>query len=297
MVYFIAMDRKIYLTAGIFGMCGGVHAALKTLEDLVDSSAGQGISVFRELVHNRTVTAAFETRGVTFAENIHDIPAGSTLVIGAHGVSPEVERALRERAAVCLDATCPLVKKLHRIAAGLDADEELIIFGKKSHPEVQGVSGHAATSHLFIISSADEAEKLPLLSRPVFISQTTVDHREVNAALEVLKKRFPYIRICSGICDASQKRQEAVMELAAQVDAVLVIGSAHSSNAKRLREIAERSGAAAFLIDSAADLTGGMLAFDRIGVTSGASTPQSLFDGVLAALENAGFVNGKKLEA
>ena len=287
------MKEKIYLTAEVFGMCGGVHAALKTLEELI-SSAGQGVYVFRELVHNTSVTAGFEARGVTFTENIADIPADSPLVIGAHGVAPDVEQLLRSRAGICRDATCPLVKKLQNVAGNLSPQDQLIIFGKKSHPEVQGVAGHSGTPDLFVISSAGEAENLPLLSRPVFISQTTVDHSEVENVLEILKKRFPDIRICSGICDASKKRQEAVIKLASQVDAVLVIGSCHSSNAKRLREIAERSGAAAFLIDSAAGLTGEMLKFSRLGITSGASTPQSLFDELLAALEKAGYVDGKK---
>lgn len=285
------MKEKIYLAAEVFGMCGGVHAALKTLEELI-SSAGQGVYVFRELVHNTAVTAGFEAQGVTFTENIADIPAGSPLVIGAHGVAPEVENVLRSRAGICRDATCPLVKKLHSVAASLSPDDELVIYGKKSHPEVQGVAGHSGTPHIFIISSPAEAAGVPELSRPVFISQTTVDHSEVEAALEILKKRFPEIRICSGICDASKKRQEAVIKLASQVDAVLVLGSGHSSNARRLREIAERAGVKAFLLDSAAGLTDEMLQFPRLGVTSGASTPQYLFDGLLAALEEKGFING-----
>ncbi len=291
MVYFIDMDRKIYLTAEVFGMCGGVHAALKILEGLLTSPERE-IFVFHELVHNHAVTESFTSRGVTFAATIDEIPSGATLVIGAHGVSPEVEAQLRARAGICLDATCPLVKKLHHIADALTDNEQLILFGKAGHPEVDGVAGHSGTKNLFLISSPAEAEVLPSLDNPVFISQTTVDHDEVEKTLSILRRRFPNLKECSGICDASKKRQAAVIKLAENVDCVIVIGSNHSSNAKRLREIAERAGSKAFLIDNASQLTAEILNFHRIGITSGASTPQYLFDEVIAALEKNGFVNG-----
>ena len=289
------MEPKIYLTAEVFGMCGGVFAALKTLEELVVSSSGQRLYVFRELVHNRFVTTGFEKQAVVFTENIEEIPHGVTLVIGAHGVSPDVEASLRSRAAICKDVTCPLVKKLHRIVSGLTPDDQLIIFGKAEHPEVQGVIGYSGTPQIHIISSPQEAQTLPHLSHPVFISQTTVAYEDVEETLCILKKRYPTLRVSAGICDASGKRQAAVVKLAQNVDAVLVIGSPHSSNAEQLREIAERSGVAAFLIDSAAELTAQMLEYSRIGITSGASTPQFLFDEVITALEVQGFVNGKTL--
>jgi 4-hydroxy-3-methylbut-2-enyl diphosphate reductase len=291
MVYFIVMDRKIYLTADVFGMCGGVHAALKVLEGLL-TLPDKDVFVFHELVHNHSVTDSFTRKGVTFAASIEEIPSGATLVIGAHGVSPEVETSLRARAGKCLDATCPLVKKLHHIADSLTDNDQLILFGKAGHPEVAGVAGHSGTPHLHLISSPDEVDALPSMDNPVFISQTTVDHDEVEKALLKLRKRFPNLKECSGICDASKKRQAAVIKLAGEVDCVIVIGSNHSSNAKRLREIAERAGAAAFLIDNASMLTPEILSFSSIGITSGASTPQYLFDEVIAVLEKHGFVNG-----
>ena len=179
-------------------------------------------------------------------------------------------------------------------SAVLTGKDELILFGKAGHPEVAGVAGHSAAGKLIIISSADDVDSLPELAHPVFISQTTVDHGEVNAALEKLKLRFPQLEECSNVCDASWKRQNAVLELAKKCDAVLIIGSAHSSNARRLMEIARRTGVAAFLIDDASQITSEMLSFDRIGISSGASTPQYLFDGVVAALETAGFSDAKK---
>ena len=136
------MDKKIYLTAEVFGMCGGVHAALKILDELLESTGGP-VCVFHELVHNRRVTDSYRARGVIFAESEEEIPPGATLVIGAHGVAPDVEKRLRNRAGSCFDATCPLVKKLHLIASALTGVDELIIFGKKGHPEVAGVAGHS----------------------------------------------------------------------------------------------------------------------------------------------------------
>ena len=282
---------KYYFTAQSYGMCGGVHAALKTLEELLHSS-GREVFVFHELVHNRAVTDSFKRKGAVFVQNIEDIPPGAPLVIGAHGVDPAKEQKLRLRAGVCRDATCPLVKKLHNIAATLTADDQLIIFGKSGHPEVIGVAGHSKAGKCFLISSPAEAEALPSLSSPVFISQTTVDHEEVEKTLAILKKRFDNLRECSGVCDASRKRQQAVLELAAKVECVLVIGSEHSSNARRLCEIARRAGSTAYLIENAAELTPQILQYSRIGVTSGASTPQFLFDKVIAALEADEFVCG-----
>ena len=285
------MNKKVYLTAEVFGMCGGVHAALKTLDGLLDS-AGRPVFVFHELVHNRRVTESYRARGVVFAENIEDIPLGATLVIGAHGVAPDVEKLLRSRAGICLDATCPLVKKLHHIAGALTGEDELIIFGKKGHPEVAGVAGYSGTDKVFLISSPEEAAALPALNHPVFISQTTVDYSDVARTLEVLQARFPMLRPASNICDASARRQQAVERLAGKVDAVVVIGSGHSSNARRLCEVARRESCPACLIEGAGEFPPEWLELSRIGVTGGASTPQSLFDEMTAFLEAHGFCRG-----
>ena len=282
----------MYFTAEIYGMCGGVHAALDTLNELIDST-GRGVYVFNELVHNRSVTESFVRRGVTFAGNIADIPLGVPLVIGAHGVAPEVEKCLRERAGICRDTTCPLVKKLHRIVSSLGKDDELIVFGKPGHPEVKGVIGYSGAGKLFVIPEPEAAMELPELRNPVFVSQTTVDHDEVERVLEFLRRRFPNLRECSGICNASAQRQAAVVALAKKCDMILVIGSNHSSNAKRLQEIANRSGVKAFLIDNASEINDKMLSFNRIGITGGASTPQYLVDEVISVLGKATFISGE----
>ena len=272
-------------------MCGGVHTALKTLQDLIDQT-GEGIFVLNELVHNRAVSDSFIRQGVHFVKCVEDVPPGAVAVIGAHGVAPDVEKALKLRAGKCVDATCPLVKKLHHIAAGLTEKDELILFGKAGHPEVAGVAGHSRAGKLLMISSAADVDDLPELSDPVFISQTTVDHAEVNEALIRLKKRFPGLRESSNICDASWKRQIAVLELAKKCEMILVIGSAHSSNANRLVEIARRAGAESFLVEDHYGINAEMLNISAIGITSGASTPEYLFNGVVELLEKSGFICG-----
>ena len=283
-----AMKKKTYIPASVHGMCGGVFSALKTLEEFT-AEHGE-VYVFRELVHNRAVTAEFTAKGVHFVSRAEEIPDGAAVVIGAHGVGAELEKTLRRKASVCRDATCPLVKKLHRIAASLTPDRQLVIGGKSGHPEVIGIAGNSGTPHIHVVASAEEAAALPELSAPEFLSQTTMDHGEVEKILAALKARFPEIRIHSGVCDASRTRQKAVLELTERCDLILVIGSAHSSNARRLQEIAERRGTTAFLIDGADELPEAELECASIvGVTSGASTPEYLFSAVTEALERRGF--------
>ncbi len=278
--------EKQLITAKVHGMCGGVFAALKILDDALQKHCQEKVYVFHELVHNRAVTEEFKSRGAVFVETLEEIPAGAVVVIGAHGVSVEMEHFLRDIAGECLDATCPLVKKLHRIASELSCEEELIIFGNPLHPEVKGIAGNSGTQKIYIISSLEEAENLPDLQHPVFISQTTVDFESVDKTLQFLKKRFPGIKSSTGVCDASQKRQTAVIELAKKADLVLVIGSAHSSNAKRLRDIAGRYGAKAFLVENADALPWNIIQqAQTVGVTSGASTPEYLFEEVISALK------------
>lgn len=282
---------KQYFTAAVHGMCGGVFAALKVLDEVI--ARHQEVYVFRELVHNKAVTADLSARGVHFVDDIALIPAGAAIVIGAHGVAAETENILRAKASFCRDATCPLVKKLHRIAAGLTPQEQLIICGKSGHPEVSGIAGNSGTPDIFIVPDTAAVADLPEMPRPVFISQTTVDHNEVLAVKDVLLRRYPHLREFSGVCDASRRRQEAVIALASHCDLVLVIGSGHSSNAKRLCEIAQRQGAAAYLIDHAGEIPPAALdQAEKVGVTSGASTPEHLFDGVTAALREHGFICG-----
>ena len=281
---------KHYLTARVHGMCGGVFAALKTIDRLITGNPGKTIYVLHELVHNTTVTNELESRGVRFINSPDELPPGSIALIGAHGVSAAVEAQLRSKAAHLADATCPLVKKLQNIAASLSADDQLIIFGKPGHPEVVGTAGHSTAQMTCIVSNKADIDALPELSNPVFVSQTTVDANKSEEAMTLLQKRFPHIRCTPGVCDASKQRQSAVIELARRCPVVIIAGSAHSSNACRLREIAENQGAKAFRIDNAEELPEAELAkCELVGLSSGASTPESVLEKIIARLQKMGF--------
>lgn len=278
--------QKHYAIAEVHGMCGGVFAALDKLEKMLARHPGETVYVLHELVHNNAVTGDFERRGVRFVDQISEIPPGKPAVIGAHGVSAEMERDIRRVAGEVVDATCPLVRKLHDTVHKLTAADQLIIFGKKDHPEVAGVAGNSGAGQNFIVFSPEDIVQLPELDSPFFISQTTVDAARCDAARKLLLKRFPHLRCASGVCDASKKRQAAVIRLARCCQAVIVAGSPHSSNACRLREIAEQNGAEAILVDNAGELPMELLQkYHSIGVTSGASTPEYILKKIISKLE------------
>ncbi len=282
---------KYYMIADIHGMCGGVFSALRKLDETIAGADGKTVFVLHELVHNTTVTAEYEARNVCFTDDINAIPSGAIAVIGAHGVDMQTEALLRSRAATVVDATCPLVKKLHDIAASLEDDRELVIFGRSGHPEVTGVAGNSRAGKTFIVASDSDIAALPELKRPYFISQTTVDAARSDTALNLLKERFPQLEYSAGVCDASFKRQNAVIALAKRCPVVIVAGSAHSSNACRLQEIAAEHGAKSFRVDSHEEIPGEILEkAPLIGITSGASTPTRAVDAIIRCLTEHGFV-------
>lgn len=286
------MANKTFFVCEVHGMCGGVFAALQLLEQTLNEAGDAPVYVLHELVHNNPVTRAFEARGVHFVDAPGDIPDGAYAMIGAHGVSSETGEFLRQKTPHLFDATCPLVKKLQSFAAALEADDQLIIYGKPHHPEVVGVRGHSCAGNNFIISSIAEVEKLPELPKPSFISQTTVDANAADQIKAALEKRFPHIRSTPGVCDASRRRQAAVTAAAKEADLVLIVGSTHSSNACRLREIAAANcpTGSAFLVDGPDMLPEKELsAASRVAVSSGASTPEDIFEKVLEALQLRGF--------
>jgi 4-hydroxy-3-methylbut-2-enyl diphosphate reductase len=282
--------KKQYMIADVHGMCGGVFAALKTIDQLIVANPGKTIYVLHELVHNTTVTCELESRNVRFINAPEELPENSIALIGAHGVSAAVEAQLRSRAGHLADATCPLVKKLQNIAASLTDKEQLVIFGKPGHPEVVGTAGHSKAQATYIVSNEADIAALPELAAPVFVSQTTVDAKKSEKAMQLLIDRFPQIRCTPGVCDASKKRQSAVIELAKRCPVVIIAGSAHSSNACRLREIAENQGAKAFRVDNADELPEAELAnCELVGLSSGASTPESVLEKIIARLQKIGF--------
>lgn len=282
--------KKQLVTAKIHGMCGGVFSALRILENVIAENTGKPIYVLHELVHNHTVTAELERRGVKFVDSLQDIPQGSAAVIGAHGVSAEVKAELEKICSSLADATCPLVRKLQCVAAGLNECDQLVIFGKKGHPEVIGVAGHSRAGETFIVADKADIEALPELASPVFLSQTTVDAERSDEAMQLLVKRFPHIKTIPGVCDASRQRQAAVKELARRCPVVIIAGSPHSSNACRLQELAARQGAKAFRVDGADELPVDELRdCPCVGLSSGASTPESVFEKIVARLHELGF--------
>ena len=282
-------ETKKLLLARTRGFCGGVRAALSALEKLLDEHPDAPVCVLHELVHNRHVTTAFQRRGVRFLNDLDGLPPGAVLLLGAHGVPPETERRARERASAVVDTTCPLVKARQREAAKLGPGETLILLGHPNHPEVVGIVGRSGAGTNVVVSEASEAERVVVPSRPVLLTQTTFDAFELGRCREILERRFPDLEFRGGVCAASLERQKCVESLAREVDAVVVAGAPHSSNARRLRETAERCGARGVLAADAAELPHELFELGRVGLTAGASTPDADVDEMLAAFSAAGF--------
>lgn len=283
------MSGKLLFLAPERGFCGGVRSALATLDKLVASTESEPVFVFHELVHNRHVTDGFTRRGVRFVSALDEVPEGAVLLLGAHGVSRELEAAARRRTPRVADATCPLVKARQREAAKLTEWDSLILVGHAGHPEVVGVLGWSNAGRNFVISDAAEAEALPELEHPVLLSQTTFDAVELEKCREVLLRRFPDLRCRGGLCRASIERQRCVAELAARAEAVVVAGSPHSSNARRLCEAAERAGARGILAESAEELPEELFTLSKVALTAGASTPDSDIAAMERRFAAAGF--------
>ena len=251
------------------------------------TETAEPVYVLHELVHNRTVTEQMRRRGAIFIATPEELPEGATCLIGAHGVGSETERRLRERTSRVVDATCPIVKKVQQIAAKLTDDEALVLFGVRGHPEAEGILGHAVTPSRFLVTGVAEVAELPELAHPVFLCQTTLDQEQAEEVFAALRDRFPQARREGTICPASSERQAAVKELVKRVELLLVIGSPHSSNANRLREIGERAGIPACLVDGPEQLPADLAKFTRVGIAAGASTPDEQIQRVVAAVRNS----------
>lgn len=286
-----AEHGRTLFVAEVCGFCGGVTRALDAFRR---AGAGGGpVYVLRELVHNSFVTGDMKRHGAIFVRTPDEVPSGATLLIGAHGVTPEVEQTARRRGLNVVDATCPLVRNLHRAAAGLDRNQQLVLHGKSGHPEAEGILGHSRAGANYLVATAEEVRALPELSRPVLLTQTTLGYHEVEKIRQLLRRRFPNLETPGGVCDASRRRQLAVEKLAARCEAVVVIGSSHSSNANELRETAAGMGVKSWLVDSSEELR--LECFQsvrRLGLTAGASTPDELIRAAVARLEAFGFITG-----
>ena len=277
------------LLAAPRGFCAGVAYAIEVV-DLALKIHGAPVYVRHAIVHNEWVVRSFESRGAVFVEDVNDIPPGSVVVFSAHGVSPEVRREANERGLTVIDATCPLVTKVHNEARRYAEKGYFMVYiGHDGHVEAEGTMGEAP-DRMVLVETPEDAEKLtlPEHERLAVVTQTTLSVDEVLATVEVLKRRFPHLEMPKkeDICYATTNRQVAVKELAARSDVVLVVGSQTSSNSNRLREVAETAGARAYLVMEPGDIGDRVTGSECrvVGVTSGASTPESLVEDVIGHL-------------
>ena len=272
------------------GFCAGVDRAITIVEKALEMY-GAPIYVQHEIVHNKHVVQRLRNEGAVFVENIDEIPEGSHAIFSAHGVSPEVRKRAEKRKLQVLDATCPLVTKVHREAQRYAKEEHtIILIGHHNHVEVKGTVGEAP-EHIFVVGTVEEVSdlKIPDEKKVGYITQTTLSLDDTAEIITALKKRFPEIKgpAKDDICYATQNRQNAVKALSKEVDLVLVVGAQNSSNSLRLLEVAETTGVMARRIESAAELDPEWLEGVRnIGITAGASAPEDIVQGIVSGLQN-----------
>ena len=284
------------------GFCAGVTRAIAIVERAL-AIYGAPIYVRHEIVHNRTVVENLRARGAVFVDDLADVPAGATLVFSAHGVPKAVADEASRRGFRVFDATCPLVTKVHREVARMRAEgKTILMIGHAGHPEVEGTMGQVKDG-IRLVENTRDVEALPFSDGDplAYVTQTTISADDSRAVIDALKARYPSIHEPKrqDICYATTNRQTAVKALArAGVDLVLVIGSATSSNSNRLREVAEREGTRAYLVDTAEHIDLDWFKDVRcVGITAGASAPESLVQGVLRHLEaHAGAASAEVLE-
>jgi 4-hydroxy-3-methylbut-2-enyl diphosphate reductase len=271
--------------------CAGVERAIEVVERALDRF-GPPVYVRRQIIHNRHVVADLESRGAVFVEEVDQAPAGARLVFSAHGVSPAVEVAAAERGQAVIDATCPLVAKVHReVRRFAERDYSVVLVGHADHDEVEGTIGEAPDIRL--VSTPEDAAHVavPDPGRVAYVTQTTLALDDVADVVAVLRDRFPGLAgpAADDVCYATQNRQDAVRAIAGDCDLLLVVGSQNSSNSQRLVEVAERAGCPAHLIDDEREIDLAWLAgAATVGVTAGASAPAEIVDRVVAALGGLG---------
>ncbi len=275
------------LLAAPRGFCAGVAYAIEVV-DLALRIYGAPLYVRHAIVHNQWVVRSFEQRGVIFVEDIDDIPEGSVVVYSAHGVSPEVRRQSAERNLKIIDATCPLVTKVHNEAKHYANKGYFMIYiGHDGHVEAEGTMGEAPDRMVLVESPEDVAAlEIPHYDKLAVLTQTTLSVDEVQRTMDALLAKYPHLERPKkeDICYATTNRQVAIRELAEQCDLVIIVGSHMSSNSNRLREVAESCGTEAHLVDSAANVDIAWRERKVIGVSSGASTPEHLVQGVIGRL-------------
>jgi 4-hydroxy-3-methylbut-2-en-1-yl diphosphate reductase len=296
-----ATTRRVLL-AKPRGYCAGVDRAVQTVEMALERY-GPPVYVRKQIVHNMHVVRSLEERGAIFVEENEDIPEGSVVVFSAHGIAPEVREDARKRGLQAIDATCPLVTKVHNEARRFAAqDYDILLIGHEGHEEVIGTTGEAP-ARVRLVDGPEGAGSVEVRdpAKVVWLSQTTLSVDETTETVAALRDRFPTLLDppSDDICYATQNRQAAVKQIAAASDVVIVVGSRNSSNSVRLVEVARDSGApAAYLVDDASEIDHRWLdGVTTVGLTSGASVPEELVTGVLAWLAERGFGDVEEVEA
>ena len=290
-------DRAVLLAAPR-GYCAGVDRAVITVEKALDLY-GAPVYVRKQIVHNKHVVANLESRGAIFVEELDEVPAGETVVFSAHGVSPAVHAEAAVRDLKTIDATCPLVTKVHHEAKRFAADDyDILLIGHEGHEEVEGTAGEAP-DHIQLVQSPEDVPNIVVRdpAKVAWLSQTTLSVDETMATVHAIRERFPLLLDppSDDICYATQNRQLAIKEISPDADLVIVVGSANSSNSVRLAEVALEAGAkSAYRVDDATEIDEAWLTgVDKVSVTSGASVPEELVDGVLSFLAERGYPDAR----
>ena len=282
------------------GFCAGVVRAIDIVE-LALEAFGPPIYVRKEIVHNRFVVSDLASRGAVFVDSVDDVPTGARLIYSAHGVAPSVRRNADERNLRVIDATCPLVTKVHLEAVGFARSQgTILLIGHRDHDEVIGTVGEAPDQTI-VVSTPEEADTVQVPDGDVaYLTQTTLSLDEAQSIIDVLKRRFPQIKPppAKDICYATENRQIAIKHVASEADVLLVVGSRNSSNSMRMVEVGDQRGLPSYLIDDERDIEPAWLEDARtLAVSAGASAPESLVKGVLEHLQRMGFRDVIEVEA
>nr|WP_297415022.1 4-hydroxy-3-methylbut-2-enyl diphosphate reductase [uncultured Nocardioides sp.] len=295
------VERSVLLAAPR-GYCAGVDRAVITVEKALDLY-GAPVYVRKQIVHNKHVVANLEARGAVFVEELDEVPEGATVVFSAHGVSPLVHEQAQQRGLKTIDATCPLVTKVHHEArrfAGEDYD--ILLIGHEGHEEVEGTAGEAP-EHIQLVQTPEDVANIEVRdpAKVAWLSQTTLSVDETMTIVAAIRERFPELLDppSDDICYATQNRQIAIKEISREADLVIVVGSGNSSNSVRLVEVALEAGAkAAYRVDDASEIDEAWLAgVQTVSVTSGASVPEDLVEGVLSWLAERGYPDAKAVHS
>jgi 4-hydroxy-3-methylbut-2-en-1-yl diphosphate reductase len=289
------LENKNVVLASPRGFCAGVVRAIDIV-NLALAAYGQPIYVRREIVHNKFVVSELRQKGIIFVNELDEVPIGSRVIFSAHGIAPEISEAADARELKVIDATCPLVTKVHREAikyAGMGYT--IVLIGHSDHDEVIGTLGEAPGA-ITVLNPEEEVESLyvPDPAKVVYLTQTTLSLNDTRQIVDKLRQRFPQIQspASEDICYATQNRQSAVLELAQKAERILVVGSANSSNSRRLVEVSQSAGTPAYLIDDIEDIQLSWLKdVRRVGLTAGASAPEGLVERVVGYLKGLGYPN------